>query len=111
MTQADKLQEEMTIEEYMDLEEQIDEERNRIAINGTPVNETTFKEWKRKRDEIRMKERGITKEEMDKNKKKTGIQLFKFNADIFQDDAEAKDDMVYTTRTEEIEEEKKMVKN
>jgi len=50
MTQADKVQEEMTIEEYMDLEEQIDEERTRISINGTPVNDTTFKEWKRKRD-------------------------------------------------------------
>jgi len=53
MTQAERLQEEMTIEEYMDLEEQIDEERTRISLNGTPVNDNTFKEWKRKRDEKR----------------------------------------------------------
>lgn len=107
MTQADKMQEEMTIEEYMDLEEQIDEERNRISLNGTPVNEITFKEWKRKRDEIRMKEKGITKDEMEKNKKKTGIQLFRSDADMFQDDAEATDDMKYTTRDEELVEEEK----
>lgn len=109
MTKEDRLQEEMTIEEYMDLEEQIDAERTRIALNGTPVNDTTFKEWKRKRDEKRAKEKGIVKEEADKNKKKTGIQLFKQNADIFQDDEGATDDIKYQDRSEEQEEEKKSI--
>lgn len=110
LTQADKVQEEMTIEEYMDLEEQIDEERTRISINGTPVNDTTFKEWKRKRDEQRQKEKGHIKEDTDKNKKKTGIQLFKHDADIFKDDENATDDIQYNDRVfEVIEEEKKSI--
>ena len=101
----------MTIEEYMDLEEQIDAERERISINGIQVNETTFKEWKRKRDEIRLKERGLTKEELEKNKKKTGIQLFRSDATMFEDDAEATDDIKYTTRTEDLPEEEKKIGN
>lgn len=32
----------MTSEEYMNLEAQIDEERARISVNGTKVNEKTF---------------------------------------------------------------------
>ena len=111
ITQADRQQEEMTIEEYMDLEEQIDAERERISINGIQVNETTFKEWKRKRDEIRLKERGLTKEELEKNKKKTGIQLFRSDATMFEDDAEATDDIKYTTRTEDLPEEEKKIGN
>jgi hypothetical protein len=113
MTQADRIQEEMTIEEYMDLEEQIDEERTRISLNGTPVNDNTFKEWKRKRDEKRLKEKGNVKEEADKSKKKTGIQLFKSDAGIFQDDDDATDDIKYNERSEEPqqqEEEKKSIK-
>lgn len=111
LTQADKIQEEMTIEEYMDLEEQIDEERTRISVNGTPVNDSTFKEWKRKRDEKRQKERGNVKEEAEKNKKKTGIQLFKHDAAIFQDDDDATDDIKYNERSEEqhVQEEKKSI--
>jgi len=112
MTQAERLQEEMTIEEYMDLEEQIDEERTRISLNGTPVNDNTFKEWKRKRDEKRLKEKGNIKEEAEKNKKKTGIQLFKSDAAIFQDDDDATDDIKYNERSEEPqhqEEEKKSI--
>ena len=107
LTKEDKLQEEMTIEEYMDLEEQIDEERTRISLNGTPVNDNTFKEWKRKRDEQRLKEKGIMKDEVDKTKKKTGIQLFKSDAAIFQDDEGATDDIKYGERDEDLQEEEK----
>jgi hypothetical protein len=105
------MQEEMTIEEYMDLEEQIDAERTRISLNGTPVNDTTFKEWKRKRDEKRLKEKGLIKEEVDKSKKKTGIQLFKHDAGIFQDDEGATDDITYKDRNEDIIEEEKKSKS
>ena len=51
----------MTSEEYMNLEEQIDEERERIKVNGTKVNEQTFLEWKRKRDEFRKQEEAENK--------------------------------------------------
>ena len=111
MTQSERMQEEMTIEEYMDLEEQIDEERNRIAINGIQVNDITFKQWKMKRDEKRNKEKGILAEDIDKNKKKTGIQLFKYDAGIFKDDENATDDIKYTNNEELPEEEKKIERN
>ena len=78
----------MTIEEFMDLEEQIDAERERIAVNGTKVTEETFREWKKKRDEWR----ASAKEEKEKNEMKskfTGVQLFKKQADLFKDDENA----------------------
>lgn len=89
-SQKDKMQEEMTMEEYVDLEEQIDIERERIAVNGIKVNETTFGEWKRKRDEFRR----ANKEEEEKNKMKskfTGLQLFKNQSNNFKDDEDASD--------------------
>jgi len=51
-TSRDKMQEEMTIEEYYDFEENIDAERDRISKNGTQVNDTTFAEWKKKERQI-----------------------------------------------------------
>jgi len=106
-TTDDKIQEEMTIEEYMDLEEQIDAERNRVSANGTMVNDATFLVWKKKRDEARAKEKGILKEEEDKKeKKKTGIQLFKINSAIFKDDDNATDEK-YTNDNNELPEEEK----
>jgi len=48
-TKEDRIQEEMTAEEFINFEEQIDEERNRVAIKGIPVNDTTFGEWKKKK--------------------------------------------------------------
>ena len=87
-TDKDKAQEDMTIEEFMDLEEQIDAERERIAVNGTKVTEETFREWKKKRDEWR----AGAKEEKEKNEMKskfTGVQLFKKQADLFKDDENA----------------------
>ena len=90
LTDKDKEQEDMTIDEYMDLEEQIDAERERIAVNGTKVDDVTFKLWKQKRDEFR----NATKDDKDKEttlSKFTGIQLFKKQSDLFKDDDNAED--------------------
>ena len=89
-TDKDKAQEDMTIDEFMDLEEQIDEERARISENGTRVNEETFREWKKKRDEFRKGEKE-DKEKDNMKSKLTGVQLFKKQADLFQDDENAED--------------------
>lgn len=88
-TNKDKQQEEMTIEEFYNLEEQIDAERERISKTGTPVNETTFLEWKKKRDAFR-----ADKKEFEEKKKKgglTGIQLFRKDNTMFKDDDDAAD--------------------
>ena len=90
ITEKDKAQEDMTIDEFMDLEEQIDEERARISENGTKVTEETFREWKKKRDEFRKGEKD--EQENDNMKSKlTGVQLFKKQADLFKDDENAED--------------------
>jgi hypothetical protein len=90
VTSKDKMQEEMTMEEYMDLEEQIDEERNRIGKVGTRVNDTTFLEWKKRRDEFR---RQGKEHEEKKRKLQTGIQLFRNQSNLFKDDENADDDL------------------
>ena len=90
LTDKDKAQEEMAMEEYMNLEEQIAAERERISENGIKVNEATFKEWKRKRDEFRAQEK--EEKETDQLKSKlTGVQLFKNQSDLFKDDENAED--------------------
>ena len=105
---AKEKQEDMTSEEYMNLEAQIDEERERIKVNGTKVNEKTFLEWKRKRDEFRKQEE---KEKMEEEKKLheksklTGVQLFKKQAELFKDDEDAQD-LKEEQEKEKIEREK-----
>ena len=105
---AKEKQEDMTSEEYMNLEAQIDEERERIKVNGTKVNEKTFLEWKRKRDEFRKQEK---KEKMEEEKKLheksklTGVQLFKKQAELFKDDEDAQD-LKEEQEKEKIEREK-----
>ena len=101
---AKEKQEDMTSEEYMNLEAQIDEERARISVNGTKVDEKSFLEWKRKRDEFRKIEEAERIEEEKKlhqKSKLTGVQLFKKQAELFKDDEDAQD------LKEEQEEEKK----
>ena len=98
----------MTSEEYMNLEEQIDEERERIKVNGTKVNEQTFLEWKRKRDEFRKQEEAEKIEQEKKlheKSKLTGVQLFKKQADLFKDDEDAQD-LKEEQEKEKIEREK-----
>ena len=104
LTAKEKAQEDMTQEEYMNLEEQIDIERARIAQNGTKVTEATFLEWKKKRDEFRKEEQ---KEEEEREKKLhmksklTGVQLFKKQAELFKDD----DDVTDLKEEEKLEKE------
>ena len=42
----------MGVEDYMDLEEQIDEERERVGKTGILINDDTFKLWSEKREKI-----------------------------------------------------------
>jgi len=103
-------QEDMTLEEFLNLEEQIDAERERISKTGIPVNESTFAEWKRKREERKGK--------INSNKKEntiTGLQLFKTyekNNEIVADDEGAADDIKVTENIgEEIDVDKDLVEN
>lgn len=68
-------QEEMTIEEYVNLEERIDEERAIVSVNGTKVNEETFLLWKKRRIQQKEKEQADSKTKS-KKKVKTGLELF-----------------------------------
>ena len=87
-TNKDKMQEEMSIDDYINLEEQIDSERERISKSGTPVNDNTFIEWKKKRDAFRKQGK---EDEEKKRKFQTGIQLFKSQVGLFKDDENAED--------------------
>ena len=101
---AKEKQEDMTSEEYMNLEAQIDEERARISANGTKVDEKSFLEWKKKRDEFRKledAERIEQEKKLHQKSKLTGVQLFKKQAELFKDDEDAQD------LKEEQEQEKK----
>jgi hypothetical protein len=105
LSTKEKAQEDMTIDEYYNLEEQIDEERERIGKSGTSVNDATFAEWKKKRDAFRKEK----KEFEDKKKKgiQTGIQLFKNSSVVFKDDDNAED----VVREEQFQEEHQENKN
>ena len=112
LTDKDKAQEEMTMEEYMNLEEQIDAERERISQNGTKVNDATFKEWKRKRDEFRAQEKDEKVRDVFKSKL-TGVQLFKNQSELFKDDENAEDvkmDEIENNVLDDEEEKKEDVK-
>jgi len=82
----------MTLEEYMNLEAQIDIERTRISTGGRPVNEASYYEWRAKREEKKQNSRPQTQKE--KDAKLTGIQLFKNfekNNEVIQDDDDAEE--------------------
>lgn len=98
----------MSIEEYMDLEEQIDAERERVAKNGKPVNDATFKEWKEKRDEFRKQQKA---DEEAKKKALTGLQLFRKQANLFKDDENAGTEQIKVDESNQLEEEIKPVKS
>ncbi len=103
-TGKDKMQEEMSIEEYMDLEEQIDTERERVSVNGKPVNDATFKEWKEKRDELRKTTKA---DEEAKKKALTGLQLFRKQANLFKDDENAGTEQIKAGENNQFDEEVK----
>lgn len=101
-TGKDKMQEEMSIEEYMDLEEQIDAERERVSKEGKPVNDATFKEWKEKRDELRKNQKA---EDESKKKVLTGLQLFRKQANLFKDDENAGTESIKVDENNQLDEE------
>lgn len=72
----DKVQQEMTAEEYVNLEEKIDEERAIISETGTPVTEETFMAWKKKREEEKEKIK-LQNKQYENKKKETGLELFR----------------------------------
>lgn len=87
-------QEDMTYEEYVNLEEQIDEERTRISQTGMPVTDQNYEMWRSARDERRKLLK--TEKEREAAKKLTGLQLFKnsqTNNQIIEDDEGAADDL------------------
>jgi len=88
-TQKDRMQEEMTIDEFYNWEEEVDAERDRLGKTGTPVTDETFNEWKKRRDEFRKQ----NKDDTEKKKKglQTGRQLFKNQQELFKDDDNASD--------------------
>jgi len=95
------MQEEMTIEEFTNLEEQIDEERVRISQIGRPANEQNYNEWRKERDERRKKIRSEKEKEL--AGKATGIQIFKNSNMVIQDDEGAADDLKVGTNEENID--------
>ena len=99
-------EEEMTIEEFHDLEEKIDAERARLAENGTKVTEKTFQEWKEKKLKEKEKENNLTKDKKSEllKKLKTGRELFNTNKDEYKDDENADDD-VYENQDNNLEDE------
>lgn len=100
-------QEDMTFEEFQDLEEKIDAEREKLAENGTKLNEKLFKEWVEKRR--KEKEKTTDEKKLDLIKKlKTGRELFSSNKDDFKDDENADEDK-YDNEFNALEEETKNI--
>jgi len=87
-------QEDMTFEEFLNLEEQIDEERTRITQFGRPVTDENYEVWRKARDERRDKTR--TEKEKEFALRQTGIQLFQNsqkNNIVIQDDEGAAEEL------------------
>jgi hypothetical protein len=102
----EKTEEEMTIEEFHDLEEKIDIERERLSLTGTKVTDKTFTQWKERRIKEKEKSANYDKKAELLKKLKTGRELFIQNTDQYQDDENADDD-VYENQNNELEEETK----
>lgn len=84
----------MTLEEFINLEEEIDEERTKIAQWGKPVSDENYNIWRKERDVRRAKIR--SEKEKEKLSKTTGIEIFKNsqnNNTLIQDDEGAADDI------------------
>lgn len=105
-TLQEKTEEEMTIEEFHDLEEKIDVERERLSLTGTKLTDKTFMQWKDRRLKEKEKTLGYDKKAELLKKLKTGRELFIQNNDAYIDDENADDD-VYENQNNELEEETK----
>lgn len=103
-------QEEMTFEEFHDLEEKIDIERERVSLNGTKVTEKTLAIWLEKRKKEKMSDMSQKKKEEMFKMLKTGRELFSTNKDTFKDDENADED-VYVNQNNEFEEETQNLQN
>ncbi len=103
-TLQEKTEEEMTIEEFHDLEEKIDVERERLSLTGTKLTDKTFMQWKDRRLKEKEKTLGYDKKAELLKKLKTGRELFIQNNDAYIDDENADDD-VYENQNNELEEE------
>jgi hypothetical protein len=103
-------QEEMTFEEFHDLEEKIDAERERVAETGTKVTEKTLKEWNEKRKREKEKLGGVKKNNDLLKKLKTGRELWTTSNTEFQDDENA-DDEVYKNEDNQLDEETKTLQD
>ena len=90
------------VEDYMDLEEQIDEERNRVSKTGTIVNDASFAIWKEKRDILRKEQ--LLGEEKKKKSALTGLQLFKKEGNIFKDDENAGEELIRVDQSNQEQE-------
>ena len=62
--------------DYVEIEEEIEKKRAAIT-QGTPLNDTTFAEWKEKRVQRLAEEAAIAEEEAEKKIGLTGKQIFK----------------------------------
>ena len=69
-------QEEMTFEEFHDLEEKIDMERERVSLNGTKVTEKTLAIWLEKRKKEKMSDIGQKKRDEMMKLKHIKLNLF-----------------------------------
>ena len=104
-----QIQDDMTFEEFHDLEEKVDAERARVAENGTKVTEKTLAEWIEKRK--KEKDKTVDKKKLELLKKlKTGKELFMNNNEEFKDDENADDD-VYENQGNQLEDETKNLQN
>lgn len=101
-----KTEEEMTLDEFHDLEEKIDVERERLSKTGTKVTEKTLNEWIERRKKEKELDPAVARKQELLKKLKTGRELFITNKDEYKDDENADDD-VYVNQENDIDEETK----
>jgi hypothetical protein len=103
-------QEDMTFEEFQDLELKVDAERDRVALNGTKVTEDTFNAWIERRKKEKEKYGNTDKKAELLKKLKTGKELFLDNKNNYQDDDNA-DDELYENQNNDLEDLTKNLQN
>ncbi len=101
-----KSEEDMTLDEFHDLEEKIDAERERISTNGTKVTEKTLFQWLERRKKEKELDPSVSKKLEMLKKLKTGRELFNDNKDVYKDDENADDD-VYVNQGNDFEDDTK----
>ncbi len=105
-----KSEEDFTLDEFHDLEEKIDAERERISKNGTKVTEKTLFEWIERRKREKELDPSVSKKMEILKKLKTGRELFNDNKNDYKDDDNADDD-IYVNQGNDIDEETKLLQD